>query len=144
MNRSEKAVKCFCSGCNCAQAVFTAFCKGKWCSWNTWKYFVKMSLLVLNKKLFRFFSFENNLYIILFIKSFIEKADLLSLMLSFLISGFTGPGINSFTLIPYSDNSWTNCNNFACTISFEIGNRCFHGITSSVYNLNFHFTIQNN
>ena len=36
---------------------------------------------------------------------FIEKADLLSLMLSFLISGFTGPGINSFTLIPYSDNS---------------------------------------
>lgn len=27
MNRSEKTVKCFCSGCNCAQAVFTAFCK---------------------------------------------------------------------------------------------------------------------
>ena len=26
MNRSEKAVKCFCSGCNCTQAVFTAFC----------------------------------------------------------------------------------------------------------------------
>ncbi len=27
MNRSEKAVTCFGNGCNCAQAVFTAFCK---------------------------------------------------------------------------------------------------------------------
>ena len=27
MNRSEKAVACFGNGCNCAQAVFTAFCE---------------------------------------------------------------------------------------------------------------------
>lgn len=27
MNRSEKAAECFGNGCNCAQAVFTAFCE---------------------------------------------------------------------------------------------------------------------